>query len=255
MFEKGSGRTLKTTATSLRIIDLLREHDGLTLAELDELLDNSKSTLHSHLTTLHQAEYLVRQGDTYRLSLRFHFLGEYARTQRTAYVRAEDWVKRLAERTDEEALFTVPQHGLLWMIHGVQGRSAESSIDFRNEYYMHNTAAGKAILSEYSADRVSAILEYRGMPAETKHTITSHKKLLEDLDIVREQGYGTVDEEFTEGLRAVGTTVKDETGIVGGLSVGGPTYRIDESRLHDDLVEDLLAVVEGFESDLVSGPD
>ena len=46
------------------------------------------------------------------------------------------------------------------MAHGTSGHSAvdETDTDFRTEYYLHNTAAGKAILTDTDPDRVEGIL-------------------------------------------------------------------------------------------------
>ena len=64
------GRTLKTTRISLRILELIMEYDGLTLAELDRLLDKPKSSLRSHLHTLLDARYLIRRDGVYAASFR-----------------------------------------------------------------------------------------------------------------------------------------------------------------------------------------
>jgi len=115
---------------------------------------------------------------------------------------------------------------------------------------MHDTAAGKAILAELPDERVDAIVDEWGLPAETDATIDTREELDAALAETAERGYGVVVEEFAEGLVAVGAAVHAADEIIGGLSVGGPTYRIDRDRLHDDLAPALLAVVEEFEDDL-----
>jgi DNA-binding IclR family transcriptional regulator len=255
MATDGPGRTLKTTRTSLRILELVAERGGVTLAELDGLRDESKSTLHAHLATLHRCRYLVREGDTYRVSRQPYLLGERAKGRDGLDAHARETVDRLADATDQEANFTVFEHGRLVMIYGALGRSPGPTkrIDFRREYYCHNTAAGKAILAELPEDRVDRIVEEWGLPEETDATITTRGALDEALAAAADRGYGVVDEEFATGLVAVGAAVHGPDGrIVGGLSVGGPKYRIDDRRLHGTIADRLREAVEEFEAELES---
>ncbi|MFB6297980.1 MAG: IclR family transcriptional regulator [Salinirussus sp.] len=253
MLDDNTGRTLKTTRTSVRVLELVREHEGLTLSELDALVDKPKSSLHAHLKTLKKCRFLVEREGTYRVGLRPFVIGEDARQRRPAFDAAERMVDRLAGATGEEANFTAVEHGRLVMIHAALAQSAGGavSLDFRKEFYMHNTAAGKAILSELSRSRVERVLDEWGLPAETDATISTREELFAALEETAERGYGLVLEEFAEGLVAVGTSIRGREGrIVGGLSVGGPTYRIDSDRLHEELAPELLSVAEAFESEL-----
>ena len=52
----------------------------------------------------------------------------------------------------------------------------------------HCTGVGKAILSTMPDDEVGALLKRTGMPPRTEHTITSVKKMLAELAIIRQSG-------------------------------------------------------------------
>jgi len=244
---KKPGRTLKTTRTSLRVLELVIEHDGLTLAELNEMIDKPKSSLHSHLTTLRECRYLVREGDTYKESFRLALLGEQARRGTKIDEVAGVVVEDLAERVGEEVNFSVLEHGRLLLVQGASDRADSNDGDYRTEYYLHNTAAGKAILTEMDRERVESIIDEWGMPRETEATITDRDRLFEELSAVGEEGYSVVDEEFAPGLVAVGAPVHDDGTIIGGLSVGGPKYRLDTTRIHQDIADALLDAVDTFE--------
>lgn len=196
MVSSTTGRTLKTTRTSLRILDLVREHDGLRLAELNELLDKPKSSLHAHLRTLEQCRFLVETDGVYRVALHQYVLGEHARQRHPASGPAEKQVARLAETTGEEANFTVAEHGRLVMIHAALADSSGGTrmLDFRWEFFMHNTAAGKAILSELPDERVDAIVDRWGLPSETEATIDTRDELDAALEQTADRGYGVVEE-------------------------------------------------------------
>lgn len=254
MRTENKGRSLKTTRTSLRILELILEHDGLTLADVDQLVDKPKSTLHSHLHTLLNARYLVCEDGVYTASFRLSLLGDVARRRHLKDDLIEKTVEDLAEETGEEANFAVLEHGRLLMAHGASGHSttAEKDIDFRTEYYLHNTAAGKAILAEMEPDRVERVLDRWEMPQESEATIQNREQLRDSLDETVDRGYGVLDEESAPGLVAVGVPVHRDGKIIGGLSVGGPKYRIDMSRLHEELADTLLEKAETLERDLQS---
>jgi DNA-binding IclR family transcriptional regulator len=255
MLGNDTGRTLKTTRTSLEIIELVREHEGLTLAELDAILDESKSTLHAHLRTLVECRFLVEDGGRYQIALHPLAIYDYARHRNPAFRIARTKVHRLAELTGLEANFTVMENGRLIMIHGTLVNSAGEThpLNFRREYYMHNTAAGKAILAELPRDRVEDILDEWGLPDETDATVSTRQALYEELEATKERGYGVVDEEFADILVAAGTAVRDVNGeVIGGLSAGGPKYRVESHRLHEELAPQLLSVAEELESELQS---
>lgn len=249
MLETTNGRTLKTTRTSLRILELVLDHDGLTLAELDRIVDKPKSSLHGHLKTLLECRYLVKDGQTYLASFKLAELGDRARRGDLEAV-ATDAVERLAEDTGEEANFTVFEHGRLLLLHGSSNQTSEREGDsgFRTEYYLHNTAAGKAILAELERERVERILDEWGMPREIEATVTDRERLYEQLEGIAEDGYAIIDEEFAPGLVAVGAPVHADGEIIGGLSIGGPKYRINMTRLQGELAERLLDAVEEMEN-------
>lgn len=249
MFDN-DGRKLKTTRTSLRILELALEYEEVTLAELDRMIDKPKSSLHSHLNTLVDCRYLVKDGDVYTTSFRFALLGERARRQNRLAPGATRTIDQLAATTGEEVNVTVLEYGRLLMVYGSSDSETSEDGSFRREYDLHNTAAGKAVLAELKRDRVDRILDKWGMPRETESTITDRERLYECLDEITEQGYAVVNEEFAPGLVAVGATVHGPDGeLIGGLSVGGPKYRIEMDRLHGDLAEQLLSTVASLESE------
>lgn len=252
MYNESKGRTLKTTQTSLRILELVIKREGLTLAELNGLIDKPKSTVHSHVHTLLNCRYLVYEDGIYNASFRLSLLGEMARHRYLNDERIKEAVEKLAEATGEEANFTVLEHGCLLMAHGASGYSAveEKDTNFRTEYYLHNTAAGKAILASMERSRVERILD--SVPQRSETTIANREQFFDSLDEVADRGYGIFKGESPPELVAVGVPVQSDRNILGGLSVGGPKYRIDMSRLHNELATNLLKIVEKLENDLRS---
>jgi DNA-binding IclR family transcriptional regulator len=232
---------VKTTQRSLDIVETLREMDGARLTELADRLDLPNSTVHNHLSTLMERDYVLKDGDVYRVSLRFLDLGEHARNRRKVYELAKPEIEELADETGEIANLLVEENGRGVYLWSSEGENAVPlDIAPGKHVHLHATALGKCILAHLPEKRVEEIIDRRGLLAETDATITDSDALMEELEAVREQGYAIDDEERLTGMRCIGTTVKSESGnVIGAISVSGPTSAMPMNRLTDSLAEQL----------------
>jgi DNA-binding IclR family transcriptional regulator len=249
MNAQNGSRTLQTTATSLAVVETLRELDGARVTELAEAMELAPSTVHAHLTTLVDNEYVVQSGDVYQLSLQFLGLGDYVRNRRKAYRIAESYTQKLADETECRAVFAVEENGRGVYMYTYSGEHAVwtySTVGKR--FHLHQTAAGKSILSRLPEQRVDAILDDSGLPAATEHTVTDAETLRAELDSIRERGYAFNHEEQLDGVKAVGVPVDGSDGqVVGAFSVASPANRLSDERFEQGLPEVLLGVANEFE--------
>jgi len=252
-------RPVKTTLTSFRIVKEIKRQNGATLAELSDALDSAKSTIHNHLATLADEGLLVQDGRKYDIGLRFLEFGEYARNRRPFYAVGEREAHRLAEETNEEANFSVVENGFMYPLEYVMGNSDSTDPTFGStflkvgrSFHMHNSASGKAVLAEYTDERVAEIVESKDLPASTENTITDPDELFEELEAIRERGYSTNDEELQTGFRSIASSVSlPDSTVIGGLAVGGPSYRFDlESSSVSSYVSVLQESVEAVEREI-----
>lgn len=221
--------SVRTTARSLDIIETLRELDGARLTKVASHLDLPDSTVHNHLTTLVQRGYVVRNGNTYRVSLRFLDLGEYARSRRKIYEVARSEISDLADETGEAANLLVEEDGSGVYLHTVRATDGIPLDIYPGKHVgLHTTALGKAILAHLPDSRIETILDHRGLPSQTPKTITSTDELSEQMGEIREVGYAVNDEERIRGVRSIGVAIKNENGqVIGAIGVAGPASRVD----------------------------
>jgi DNA-binding IclR family transcriptional regulator len=241
---------VSTTRKSIRILEALKASGGAGTTELATTLGMSKSTVHSHLSTLESEGFLIRDDDgTYRLGLRFLDFGGYTRNGMQLFKRAEPEINRMAERTGELANLMIEENGWGFYLYRSKG---DQAVDL-NTYaglrtHLHVTALGKAILAHLPRDRVEEIVDSHGLPKETADTVTSRDALFEQLADVRERGYAVDDEETLEGVRCVAAPVKASDGrVLGSISVSAPTSRMQGERFTDeipDLVRSAANVIE-----------
>lgn len=238
-------RPVETVERSVAIVEFLKAEGSATLVEIADELDCAKSTAHRHLKTLEANSFLVRDGEAYRLGVRFLDYGISARDRYALFAEARPKVDELAAETDEKIWCTVAEHGRSVHIYGARGKhSVRTYARVGQRNYLHQHAAGKAILANLPDGRVDEIIETHGLPARTPHTITDPDELRADLAEIRERGYAFNFEESVEALHAVGTPITDEDDVaIGAISISGPANRLEGSLLREELPSLLLGTV------------
>lgn len=252
MVHETRGRTLKTTETTLQVIETIAEFDGARMSEIADHLGLANSTVHSHLSTLRKHRYVTKQGDVYQLGLRFFHIGQQARHRDPRYAIAKEKAVNLASTTNEEANFSVEDHGRVVTLFDEIYNPVVEGFQVGHIFHMHNTSSGKSILAELPRRRVVEILDGWGLPTTTENTITDRDELFDELERTRERGYAINNQETMEGLRSIGMAVTNPDGSVfGALDVSGPPYRLQND---EKTATELSKAVEELEAELASGP-
>ena len=223
-----SSRTVQAVQIALDIIEAMKDHDGVGVTELANELDYSKGTIHSHLSTLLENGYLVKDDDRYYLSLRYLDIANVAKDRLGIYPAVTDELDELADESGELAQFAVEEHGkAVYLYKTGSERAVQTASSPGKREYMHCIALGKAMLAVMGTDRVDDIVDRYGLPAFTEETITDRESLHEELATIRKQGYAFDHEERIEGLRCVAAPVKNNGEVLGAVSVSGPSRRMD----------------------------
>ena len=249
MVETEQTERINAVERSLTIIDTLQELDGARVMELADYLDWAPSTVHSHLKTLEHHRYLIKEGDIYHIGLEFLNRGGHARERKKAYQLAGDIVDELANETGERAQFIVEEHGRGIYLYTATGKRA---VQVRSRLGrvkpLHNSAAGKAILSRLPEERVAEIVDTWGMEQSTEHTITDYDELLEELDEVRSRGVSFNRQESVKGLHALAVPVVGAYGQpIGAFGLSGPSNRFKNDLFETELPDLLLGAANELE--------
>lgn len=241
LIPRGSAKsTIQSVDRSLRIVEFIQSQEGARVAELAAEFDMAKSTVHRHLQTLKHHGYVVNEGGTYQVGLRFLDPAIHAKNRRDEYRLIEPKVELLAEETGERAQFITEENGLGIHVHsevGERGLLTESRVG--KMVYLHATSVGKAILANLTEERVGAIVDQHGLPRLTDDTIADLDTLRAELAEVRECGYAFNEAERRRGMMAIGTPVKMPSGeVLGGISVTGPIRRMKAE--HEEYLPEML---------------
>jgi DNA-binding IclR family transcriptional regulator len=248
----GSGDTpsngIQSDETLFTVIELLRKTDGAGVTELAERTGLAKSTIHGHLTSLHDRGFVTNRNGTYRLSLRFFDYGQYVRKQHEIYGVARNIVDELSDETGEIVGITTEENGKVVYLYGCGGQT-DINVDsiVGSHLYMHQNSGGKAILAHLPDARVDAIIDEHGLPGRTENTITDREELYEELEQTRERGYALNLSEDLEGIHAVGVPLIHSGTVQGALTIAGPSYRVTREQCETELVDRLRAATDDIE--------
>ncbi|MFC6734183.1 MULTISPECIES: IclR family transcriptional regulator [unclassified Haladaptatus] len=247
----GTG-TIKSVETAFAIMELLADTQQTGVTDIATTLGLAKSTVHNHLKTMCHLDYVVREGDKYRLSWRFLELGEEIRDNHPKYQLFQRHTENLATHFEERAQFIVEENGRGVYLFRETGRHAvrtDSGVGKR--IYLHSTAAGKAILAHMPPERIHEIIDTWGLPAVTPYTIIDEDELFAELKQIRSQGYAFNREENLERLNAVGVPVRDPNdGVLGAMSVSGPSHRFKGQYFEQEIPDFMLGLANEIELNL-----
>ncbi len=90
------------------------------------------------------------------------------------------------------------------------------------------TALGKVLLAHQPKDELSRIIGEIKLKPFTKNTITSKKRLVEELKVIREKGYALDQREYEEDVECIGAPIRNHLGdAIAALSISGPQRKIN----------------------------
>lgn len=228
---------IQSADRTLRILDAIgRSPDGLTAAELSRALGLSPATTYRLLATLYDRDFVARRDDSrYILGRTVDELGRAVRSQ---LVATPDVRRILGDMHDEArapAYLTVfrgddiavahvadsPQHPRIGQLHVGFAEAA------------HVTAFGKLMLAARDDDDVHRYLERHGAAAISSKSVTSERKLREQLDDVRAQQLAIEVEEYMPKLACIAAPVRSRSGrTIGAVSLS-TTMEEFASRAHE----------------------
>lgn len=225
--------TVASDFTLLDVVQGLQDLDGAGVTELATHLGLAKSSVHKHLKSLEQREFVVNNDGAYSLSLKFLEYGGFVRDGNRIYRYARRKAARLAEQTGEMILVSVREydHGVI-LFRTNDRYGLQNLVPLGERILLHQNAAGRAMLAEFSDEEIDRFVQQTDLPPAMEKTITDPDQLVAEVEQIRERGYAVSRGERFEGIRAVSAAIEDEErGALGAISVVVP----DEIAIADEL--------------------
>jgi IclR family transcriptional regulator, acetate operon repressor len=217
---------------AIQLLRLVADGDGLSLTALSRASGLAPSTVYRMLTTLqhHGVAEFDETDQLWFTGVELFRMGASFLRRRKLAERGRAIIEELRATTGETANLAVAEKDAVVFV--TQAESHEAIRAFfrpgtRGPY--HASGIGKAILAfrDPAARRNALPARLAGF---TSKTLTDREALDADFAVTRQRGYALDDEERTLGMRCIAAPVFNEFGEpFGGVSVSGPTVRVDDA--------------------------
>lgn len=225
--------TVRSLDRGIQLLRILSREGNLALTELALRVGLPPSTAYRLLVTMQQNDIVEFQESTqeWRVGVEAFRIG-CAFTARNKIVEAGyDVMRRLVDETGESANIAVANDGYVVFLSQIEtSNPIRAFFPPGTRTPMHASGIGKMLLAELDRSDVESILMRVGLEEFTSKTLTSPKKLFEELDLIRERGWSLDDEECYSGMRCIAAPIYNAKGMsVTGISISGPTARLTDS--------------------------
>lgn len=234
-------RTIQSVSRALDLLDVLAEAtEELPLNELAQRSGLNASTCHHLLATLARRGYVgqVPRSRTYFLGPRITELSESRIKQFNLVGIAMPELRRLNQETMESVHLAVLQGHALVTLAKLDSRLPirVGADETGKSNAAHATATGKAILAWLPEAEIARVIAATGLLRFTDKTISTIAELMEELRLVRRNGFAADNEEFQPGVVCFGAAIRDHAGaVIGSVSCSMPRMRAEGD--HEILVK------------------
>lgn len=222
---------------ALDVLEALAAHEGVTLTELADYLDQSPATMHRVLATLEHRHYVESNPERQEW-----FVGPETFRLGSAFLRRTNIVERsrsvmrdLMARTGETANLGIERDGDVLFVSQVETHETiRAFFPPGTRSPLHASGIGKALLSAFDDERLEAFIKNAPFNRFTDKTISNAEQLREAINQTRQRGYSFDDEERTIGMRCVAASIVNSYGeAVAGISISGPTVRMTDTKIRE----------------------
>lgn len=227
--------TISSVNHAIDVIELLSEHGPTTVTDIARETGLPRPTIYRLLRTLTNRGITRADGKRHLLTLRLHELGVRAGATDLLQIRVQPILDRVVAETGLTAHFAVLDGDTAAYIAKRDGAGAiqmTSRVGWRAP--LHCTAVGKVLLG------AGGIPDGLRLSRQTANTITEHDALAKAVDRVRQQGFALDDEELLPGLRCVAVPMREDSVVIGALSVSG---RADQVLNPPQLASQIVALL------------
>ncbi|WP_114604173.1 IclR family transcriptional regulator [Staphylococcus sp. EZ-P03] len=222
---------------ALNLLEIIGQSGPLSLMELVEKSQLTKSTVHRLVNSLIDNNFVKKDNLTnqYALTYKLFQLGNNS-VKNIDYLNiAKSLISRLSIETNETCHLVIEDnHEVLYIEKFIPSNSTNymaSKIGQRAPMYC--TAVGKSILSTYSNDEIEDIWNQSKIYKYTENTIDNLNDLLLEINQIRSLGYAEDKEENEIGIRCIGSYFVNHRGEVqGAISLSFPKENIENKDFY-----------------------
>jgi len=228
---------ISAVARTMAILEELSEEpSGITVSKLVERLKCEKSIVSRILSTLTDADYVIRDPatSTYRIGLRFAGMALRHLDSTGTSGLCQPLLQDVANKTGELVQLLIVQNDQMIYVAKAEGKQRVRVLSLVGRVAaLHASAAGKVWLASLPEERALAIVLKQGMKKFTQNSVTTVDALRAELARARRAGFAIVEQEMFEDASSVAVPIRGRQGdrVVGAVVLSGPSYRLPKKRM------------------------
>lgn len=228
---------------AVQLINLFAEHGpSLGVSEIAKLMGIHKSVVHKILVTLESEDWVHKSSHTDKYSLGLTLLKLFPLVPNRFNIRsiARSIMEELVAEVEETATLTIlsPDCKEGICIEKVEcTHNVRLTTEIGSRIPLHAGATGRILASFMGPEKIEELL-VSDLAQYTEKTITDPKRLLEDISVIRKQGYDITFSQVDHGLVAISAPIFNSSDkLAAGLSISGPQYRFQPQEKVEYLIQ------------------
>lgn len=222
----------------MQVIELIAQSEkGLTIQEMVNSLEHSKTSVYRIVCSLEEMGYLRKNKDTNSFSItkKLFRIGLSSLGTTTIIEHAYEPMRRLRDSLRETVVLGTLMGSKIIILEQVIGSHHFSFILKPGVgVCLHASAPGKAMMAYVSELERKEILENIEFKAYTENTVTTIPDYLKELERVKATGYGLDMGEELTGVRCIGAPVFNQAGkVAAAVWITGPAERLSDGAIKD----------------------
>lgn len=199
------------------------------ISEIALKLNANKSTVSRIMSTLAAQNIVERSmvNRKYRLSGKIWELAEVYLSNLDLRTTALPYLRELRAQTDETvSIYSVTEDDRICLERLESSQFLRPALEIGHHAPLTAGAPGKVLLAYLPLDKRNKLIERKGLPRYTEHTITTREELEKELDKICNQGFAVSYGEYIEYCTTVAAPIRNYTGeVIGSVAITGLVMR------------------------------
>ena len=221
---------VSTLKKGLLVLELVKQRKGITLREVMDELNLSKSTAFRILTTLEEMGYVYKLQTQYFIHHKMFCESFEKRSEMDwASLRSIYQVAQNLQKSTYIGKVDGTDLVMTQVLHAPFQESADEEIGNRSK--LHQSALGKVIFANLDEELLASIFDKLSLERATKNTFQDSQLFRYHLKAIREDGYAFDDEERIVGIRCVAVPVFRNQEVIAALAIAASADQISRSNI------------------------
>jgi IclR family pca regulon transcriptional regulator len=235
---------------------LSRPGPGLTVSDVARETGLARAAARRFLLTLADLGYVRADDHRFLLTPRVLELGYSFLSSLTLPEISQPHLRDLVQIVHESSSMSVLEgEDVVYVAREPTRRIMTVTIFVGTRFPAYATSMGRVLLAGLSGPELNRFLADAHLESLTENTTTDQERLLEEVEVVRGQGWSLVDQELEVGLRSIAVPVRNQQGrVLAAINLSTHASRTTIETMRDELLPRLQDAAAAIEHDLALGP-